>query len=151
VGDGLARHRHLPARYAGEKRILLVSPSTAGVRTLMGCTKWCPFGKGYVPLLSPGLMRLLPGRPGVENQGAAAISRSGSQVDQSENFPKQVPVIGYEQGVCFFPVPAYFLRSPSKIKEDNNRMENNTDGNFSRMTKRDQDSSSGQKTGTGRE
>jgi hypothetical protein len=59
----------------------------------------------------------------------------------------------HEQGVCFFAVPAYFLRRLSKIKEDNTRYdaENNTEGNFSRMTKRDQDSSSGQKTGTGRE
>jgi len=48
VGDGLIEPGtgDLLARYAGEKRILLVSPSTAGVSALMGCTHWCPFGKG---------------------------------------------------------------------------------------------------------
>jgi hypothetical protein len=48
VGDGLIEPGtgDLLSRYSGTKRILLVSPSTAGVSALMGCTHWCPFGKG---------------------------------------------------------------------------------------------------------
>ncbi|NYT07681.1 MAG: hypothetical protein GKC05_05445 [Methanomicrobiales archaeon] len=48
VGDGLIGPGagDLLARYAGEKRIILLSPSTAGVSALLGCTHWCPFGKG---------------------------------------------------------------------------------------------------------
>jgi len=48
VGDGLIEPGtgDILSRYAGTKRILLVSPSTAGVGALLGCTHWCPFGKG---------------------------------------------------------------------------------------------------------
>lgn len=48
VGDGLIEPgtSELLARYAGKKRIILLAPSTAGVSALLGCTHWCPFGKG---------------------------------------------------------------------------------------------------------
>jgi hypothetical protein len=48
VGDGLIEPGtgDLLARSAGKKRILFLSPSTAGVSALMGCSHWCPFGKG---------------------------------------------------------------------------------------------------------
>lgn len=48
VGDGLIGPGtgDLLSLYSGTKRILLVSPSTAGVGALLGCTHWCPFGKG---------------------------------------------------------------------------------------------------------
>ncbi len=48
VGDGLIEPGtgDLLARYAGKKRFILLAPSTAGVSALLGCTHWCPFGKG---------------------------------------------------------------------------------------------------------
>ncbi len=48
VGDGLIGPGtgELLARYAGKKLIFLLAPSTAGVSALLGCTHWCPFGKG---------------------------------------------------------------------------------------------------------
>ncbi|MGB4236044.1 MAG: hypothetical protein WBJ52_08295 [Methanoregulaceae archaeon] len=47
VGDGLIEPGtgDLLARYSGKKRIILLSPSTAGVGVLLGCYHWCPFGK----------------------------------------------------------------------------------------------------------
>ena len=48
VGDGLIEPGtgDLLARYKGKKRIILLAPSTAGVGVLLGCSHWCPFGKG---------------------------------------------------------------------------------------------------------
>jgi hypothetical protein len=48
VGDGLINPGtgNLIGRNAGKKRILFLSPSTAGVSALMGCPHWCPHGRG---------------------------------------------------------------------------------------------------------
>jgi hypothetical protein len=48
VGDGLVDPvtGALLARNLGKKRILMISPSTAGLSALLGCSHWCPYGKG---------------------------------------------------------------------------------------------------------
>ncbi|MDD1707488.1 MAG: hypothetical protein LUO81_04750 [Methanoregulaceae archaeon] len=48
VGDGLIDPGtgNLIALYTGKKRILFLSPSTAGVSALTGCSHWCPYGRG---------------------------------------------------------------------------------------------------------
>jgi hypothetical protein len=48
VGDGLIDPTigDLLMRYYGKKRVIFLSPSTAGVSALMGCPHWCPYGKG---------------------------------------------------------------------------------------------------------
>lgn len=48
VGDGLIDPEtgNLIALYTGKKRILFLSPSTAGMSVLVGCPHWCPYGRG---------------------------------------------------------------------------------------------------------
>jgi hypothetical protein len=48
VGDGLIDPEtgDLLTKYQGKKHIIFLSPSTAGVTVLLGCSHWCPFGKG---------------------------------------------------------------------------------------------------------
>lgn len=36
----------LAGRIRGEKRVIFLGPSTAGIRAFFDCEHWCPFGKG---------------------------------------------------------------------------------------------------------
>jgi len=48
TGDGMIQpgFGETVARFRGEKEIIFLSPSTAGVSALHGCAHWCPFGRG---------------------------------------------------------------------------------------------------------
>ena len=48
TGDGMIGpgFGEIVARYRGEKEILFLAPSTAGMSALQGCAHWCPFGRG---------------------------------------------------------------------------------------------------------